>query len=186
LSSVTLNAARRSNAARGGEPPHDCEFPEVLIDSEDGPLKPGMLVLAPCECGETPLDHVELLERDWTEATAALTECEPRRALFHWAPRARRGQILRLGLVPGRRPTTSSSRTSCICFADSPSWAWALSGEQRAAPAGEWDLWQTSLDLLQEPVVLPSTDRSSGIHEVRTVTRVPKRDLWWVGSRTKP
>jgi len=72
-----------------------------------------------------------------------------------------------------------------ICFADSPSWAWALSGGMRWTPPGEWDFWQTWLDRLADLEVLPDDVRPSGIYEVRTANRVMKRDLWYVGSRAK-
>jgi hypothetical protein len=168
---------------------HVCCFPEVLIEESDenGPLRAGMRVLVPCSCEETPLDHLAWLDALHRDASAALIQAEPFRFLFHWAPASRRGQISRLGLRPGKRPTTSSGPmgAGCVCFADSPSWAWALSGGMRWTPTGEWDLWQTSLDRLEDPIILPATDRPSGMHEVRTEHRVPKRDLWLVGSRTK-
>lgn len=148
-----------------------------------------MRVLVPCpDCGETPLDHLGWLEAHAQEATDALAAAEPRRALYHWAPSARRKQITRYGLRPRMRSTTATGvmRAPCVCFADSPSWAWALSGGMRWTPGGAWDLWQTTMDLLTEPVVLPGRDRASGIYEVRTEHRVYKRDLWYVASRAKP
>lgn len=72
-----------------------------------------------------------------------------------------------------------------MCFADTPSWAWGLSGGLPWAPAGEWDLWQTWKNDLTDPRVIRSSDRPSGIHEVRTSHRVWKRDIWYVGSRVK-
>lgn len=173
---------------------HDCTFPEVEIlpaddDDEQGNLKAGMKVLAPCpSCGETPLDHMDWLQAHADEALAALDAAEPRRALFHWAPAARRKQILRYGLRPSMRCTTASGDASfkwpVVCFADSPSWAWALSGGMRWTPRGEWDCWQTAMDVLTDPVILPGPNRASGIYEVRTTHRVYKRDLWYVGTRT--
>lgn len=172
--------------------PHDCEFPEVEIgeNDDDGILKAGMRVLLPCPgCGETPLDHLGVLEMNWEEAQASIQAIEPRRALFHWAPTSRRPQIIRYGLRPFMRPTTSINedgyKANVICFADSPSWAWALSGSMSWAQSGSWDLWETYLDLLHEPKVLASPDRASGIYEVRTETRVYKRNLWYVASREK-
>lgn len=173
---------------------HDCQFAEVEIEpgdfDEGDALKPGMKVLIPCsECGETPLDHMGLLEMYMNEALEVVKQIEPRRALYHWAPASRRKQIIRYGLRPFMKPVTSSKedgwKANVICFADSPSWAWALSGEMSWTEAGEWDLWQTALDLLTEPVILPGIDRSSGIYEVRTEHRVYKRDLWYVASRVK-
>lgn len=178
-------------------PTEDCTFPEVIIteDDEDGNLKAGMEVLLPCSCGETPYDHMGVLELEHKRAGEALLQAGPVQVLFHWAPATRRKQIIRYGLRPHMRVTTSSRddglggndwRASCVCFADSPSWAWALSGEQPNAPSGEWDLWQTWLGALEDPTVMASEDRLSGIHEVRITHRLFKRDLWWVGSRIKP
>lgn len=120
---------------------------------------------------------------DWTTTTGHL----PPLPLFHWAPAERRKQIIRRGLRPSSRPTTNLEwRAPYVCFADSPSWAWGLSGAMNWAPAGEWDLWQTSLDVLPVPVtVVPNPDRWSGAHEVRTPDRVPKSLLWLAGHRTK-
>lgn len=166
---------------------HECTFPEVVIEEsyEDENLRAGMKVLVPCTCGETPLDQFEFLHARGAELQAALLAQEPYRWLYHWAPASRRKQIIRYGLRPGMRPTTSSEMGApCVCFADSPSWAWSLSGGMRWTPDGEWDLWQTSLDRLTDPLVLATPDRPSGLYEVRTEHRVYKRDLWLVGSRT--
>lgn len=168
---------------------HVCEFPEVIIEESDqfSVLKAGMKVLAPCSCGETPLDNMQLIEAHANEMQAALLAHEPNRPLYHWAPVARRKQIIRYGLRPGCRPTTTGGfdKVPYVCFADSPAWAWALSGGMRWTPDGDWDLWQTWLEALTEPIVLASPDRPSGIYEVRTEHRVFKRDLWRVGVRTR-
>lgn len=167
---------------------HNCQFDEVLIEEDDGPLRAGMKVLVPCrECGETPLDQWEFLQARDAEMTAALLQVEPRRPMYHWAPAVRRKQIVRYGLRPGCRVTTSSEvGAPCVCFADSPSWAWALTLDGRGH-TGEWDLWQTWLDLITEPLVLAdhTGTRPSGIYEVRTEHRLFKRDLWYVGSRLR-
>lgn len=167
---------------------HECVFPQIEIEEgdEDGNLRAGMKVLAPCSCGETPLDHVEWMDRHLAEMQAALLAYQPFLMLYHWAPRVRRKQIERYGLRPGMRSTTSTGPlgAAAICFADSPSWAWALTLRGRGH-IGEWDLWQTSLDRLTSPIVLATDDRPSGLYEVRTEHRVFKRDLWLVGSRTK-
>jgi len=174
---------------------HDCMFPEILVEYGE--------CLAPCaECGETPLDTFELAIAQAEAAEDALAQATPERHLFHWSPATNRKQIVRYGLRPGRRPVTHSTATDRLladfsepteqgwrapytCFADSPSWAWALSGDQRSAPPGWWDCWQTELDRLESPIILPSTDRATGIHEVRTEHRLFKRGLWLVGSRHK-
>ena len=126
------------------------------------------------------------------DLNAALLQAEPCRVLYHWAPAERRKQIVRYGLRPSMRRTSivgaeaSAWKAPVVCLGDSPSWAWALSGNLRWTPPGEWDLWQTSLDRITAPVVIPSDDRPSGMHEVRTEHRVYKRDLWLVGTRPKP
>jgi len=169
---------------------HDCRFEEVLVENDDGPLKKGMRVLIPCTCGETPLDHVSLLEGYYNEAQRAITQMEPWRPLYHWSPASRRKQILRYGLRPNMRSTitlgeAAKYKAPYICFADTPGWAWGLSGDMHWAPSGVWDLWQTSLDRLTKPTILPADDRSSGIYEVREEARVYKKDIWYVGSREK-
>lgn len=170
---------------------HVCSFPQVEIlesdEDDQGNLKVGMKVLAPCPiCGETPMDHLTFTEDRSDELQKALLAVEPLRALYHWSPTRRRKQIIRYGLRPFMRRTTSEGyRAPCICFADSPSWAWALSGGMRWTERGSWDLWMTWQDRLTDPVVLPSSERHSGLYEVRTEHRVYKRDLWYVGSREK-
>lgn len=170
-------------------PTDDCSYDEVIVEADDGPLRAGMRVLVPCSCGETPYDEVARLIRDAANLQDAILALSPYRELFHWAPRARRKQIIRYGLRPRMRTTATTGldgwRAPWTCFADSPSWAWALSGDQPNAPAGDYDLWVTSLDRLVDPIVCESADRPSGMHEVRTRERVFKRDLWLAGTRTK-
>lgn len=177
---------------------HDCYWPEVILGEEvagDSVLRPGMRVLAPCEeCGEVPIDTVEVLEMELDAAEKSLAHLLLTRdiPLFHWTPKARRKQIMRYGLRPRMRPTTNAEgfggwKAPYVCFGDSPSWAWALSGMQDGTPSGEWDLWQTWSGRLVEPRVVPGdTIQGNGIHEVRTEHRVFKRHLWLVGSRVKP
>ena len=169
---------------------HDCIFPDVIIEEadEDENLKAGMHVLIPCPtCGETPLDNLEFMQARQKELEEALIAVEPYRPMYHWAPATRRKQINRYGLRPGMRSTTSTEgyRAPYCCFADSPSWAWALSGQVRWAPKGEWDLWMTYLNKIKDPVIHATPDRPSGLYEVRGLHRLYKRDLWYVGSRIK-
>jgi hypothetical protein len=173
---------------------HDCVFNEIEIEEGDfdegDNLKVGMKVLLPClVCGFTASEHMGMLEMYFEEATKALTESKPTLPLFHWAPTSRRKQIIRHGLRPFMRKTTSTGddteKYNVVCFADSPSWAWALSGGMKWTPEGEWDLWQTSLDRINTPVVMPGDFRESGIYEVRTEYRVYKRHLWYVATRLK-
>lgn len=165
---------------------HDCRFDEVIVEGDDGPLKDGMKVLIPCDCGESPLDHIELMETYFAEMQIAVKNLEPNRALYHWAPARRFNQIKRYGLRPWMRNVTETTRAPYVCFADDPQWAWRLSGGQPRFDKGtEWDLWMTWLDRLEAATILPSVDRPSGIYEVRNEARVYKRDLVYVASRFK-
>jgi hypothetical protein len=173
-----------------------CEFVEVTIGAKDANdlIAAGTAVLLPCTvCGVRALEAMDSTEhtRDENEKAFAKYVADGSLLLYHWSPVARRPSILRYGLRPCMRPTTHAGdgtqtwRAGYVCFADTPSWAWALSGKFRSAPAGDWDLWSCYLDRLTEPRILPA-DWANGIHEVRTQHRVFKRDLWHVGTRTKP
>lgn len=105
--------------------------------------------------------------------------------LYHWSPIERRAAIVRHGLRPSMKSTASTWRAAYVCFADTPSWAWALSAGAYGGPGSEWDLWQTWLHDLTEPRAIRCTERPSGIYEVRTKNRVPKSLLWHVGTRTR-
>jgi hypothetical protein len=169
---------------------HDCKFPEVILEDvdEDENLKEGMHVLIPCpECGQTPLDNLEFMQKRQKELEDSLLAVEPYRPMYHWAPESRRKGIIRYGLRPSMPSTTSTEgyRAPYVCYADSPSWAWALSGQMKWAPEGNWDLWMTYLDKIEEPVVHATPNRPSGLYEVRSIHRLYKRDLWYVGSRMK-
>lgn len=101
--------------------------------------------------------------------------------LYHWAPRERRGQIIRRGLVPGCWSRDRLWRPPYVCFADRPSLAWALSGGMRGTPAGTWDLWETWTDRLDGYEIIPFDDGTP--KEYRVYHRVYKRNLWWVAER---
>lgn len=174
-----------------------CVFDEVEIqpgDFEDGDvLQSGMKVLVPCKgCGTTPLIELEWYAETLESTQSALDKLlvDKDMPLFHWAPVARRKQIIRYGLRPRMRPATHLGdladgwRAPYICFGDDPAWAWALSGGQRGATPGQWDLWQTYASRLTDPHVLPGYVEN-GIHEVRTEHRVYKRHLKLVAHRTK-
>lgn len=174
----------------------DCEFLEVQVGRDDASdlIPAATKVLLPCAvCGTRPLDVLAFYDSKLAANEQAFARhlAEKFLPLFHWSPRSRRAQILRYGLRPRMRPTTHAGdgsqtwRAGYVCFADTPSWAWDLSGGQRSAPAGEWDLWSTNISRLPHPFVLPA-DWANGIHEVRTDQRVFKRDLWHVATRTKP
>lgn len=176
---------------------HQCVYPEIEVgrhaaDASNGHLLERDRVLAPCrDCGATPLDAL-----DWAEATldhteAAFSQLAGSRglSLYHWSPASKRRQIIRHGLLPHRRATTHATpgwRAPYVCFGDTAAWAWLLSGGQRSAPSGTWDLWETRITDLTDPKILPAPTVSNGIHEVRTEHRVYKRHLWLVGQREKP
>lgn len=106
---------------------------------------------------------------------------------YHWSPRARRKQIVRLGLVPGKRPTVGSISTvtdgkPMICLGTDPLWAWRLSAAMRYAPRGEWDLWQ--VDLAREDAVYVMPHWGPHVVEVRVANRVPKSRVHWLAERS--
>lgn len=173
--------------------PEPCEFDRIEIgdeyDDPSGLLKPGMEVMLPCtNCGMAVNEYMAWMDSSLLELEAAIKNNQSHKniALFHWSPSRHRKQIARFGLLPGRRPTTHSTdwRAPYICFGTDPAWSWALSGNMRWAPTGDWDLWQTWWDELKEPYILGSNE-GDGIHEVRTEHRVYKRSLRYLGTRTK-
>ncbi|HEX8489329.1 MAG TPA: hypothetical protein VF642_12345 [Propionibacteriaceae bacterium] len=186
---MTYSPGKKDCTSNDGQ--HD--FAEAIIGREDadGVLKDGMKVMLPCKfCHMGALEQLNEMGYYLEETQRAFTRLFAHRsvALYHWAPSARRKQINRYGLRPGQRPTTHAGtnwRATWVCFADTPSWAWALSGGQESAPAGEWDLWQTYTDRLTDALILPSIE-GNGVHEVRTEHRVYKRDLWLAAGRVKP
>lgn len=178
----------------GASAPHQCVYPEVKIgtDLADGQLlHVGDRILTPCrDCGATPRDELDWYTDTLDQTERAFTRLALDRgmSLYHWTPTRHRKGIIRHGLLPHRRPTTHASpswRSRYICFGDTAHWAWELSGAQRSAPAGDWDLWATRLSDLTEPRILPCDD-VNGVHEIRTEHRVYKRHLWLAGTRTKP
>lgn len=177
-------------------PEHQCEYPEVkvgrdLADSSNGTLAEGTRILTSCRgCGASPLDEIEWATHALDTTERAFTQMALSRgmSLYHWSPTSKRKQIIRHGLLPFRRPTTHAAptwRAPYICFGDTAAWAWGLSGGQRSAPSGMWDLWETRLADLVEPKILPAPDVSNGVHEIRTEHRVMKRHLWLVAQREK-
>lgn len=187
----------------GGCAPDECQFPLVLLGDDinsndpEEPLQPGMEVMLPCEnCGMTANDYMAYMDGELESHVKGIKSLQSFKnvPLFHWSPAKHRKQIRRYGLRPGRKPVTHSSelkwRAPYICFADDPAWAWMLSGKMPGAPDGEWDLWQTWFDLLDDLEILmsyPDDNQSdgNGVHEYRTPRRVPKRYLRFIGSRSK-
>lgn len=109
--------------------------------------------------------------------------------LFHWSPRSRRKSILKYGLKPGCRSNMHTSSDPAIrywlapyvCWAKSPSYAWAASAAY-ARRAGQWDLWCTWSDMAGK-YVTRTCGKQWWQREYRTVERVKKMNIWYVGSR---
>lgn len=103
--------------------------------------------------------------------------------LYHWSPSCRRKSIKRHGLKVGSQHAIHSKgwRATYLCFSDSPSYAWALSGNTSRAPE-EWDLWMTWSNRLSD--LSYRFDHVGQMPaEYRTKVNVGKKDLWLVGSR---
>jgi len=98
-------------------------------------------------------------------------------ALYHWSPSGRRSQILRVGIVPGSRPTVQSAPAPFTCWSDSPALAWALSGMSHGAGTG-WDLWMAWLPEGATPI---DDHRPC---EFRVFEALSPARIWYVGSRT--
>lgn len=106
-------------------------------------------------------------------------------ALYHWSPTSRRGQINRRGLVPGSRSVDGLWKPPYVCFADSPSLAWGLSGGMpgRSDEVPSWDLWMMWSDVPSGMEEIPF-DEPGRVREYRVYERIFKRDLWYVATRT--
>lgn len=110
--------------------------------------------------------------------------------LYHWSPAKNRKNITLRGLVPGCKTLQGDWKPPYVCFSDDPWLAWVLSGNMWP-DIKEWDLWmlhfptQTSVDHYE---IITDTYRDSGRHyvkEYRIYSRVFKRDLIYLGSRTQ-
>ena len=96
--------------------------------------------------------------------------------VYHWSPRSRRKSILKYGLVPGSISRCGQWRSKYICFSDSPSAAWGLSGALDGPQ--EWDMWMA----WSRDIKLNQTSWHK--NEFRAYHRVYKRQIWYVGSRS--
>jgi hypothetical protein len=101
--------------------------------------------------------------------------------LYHWSPVARRKQILKQGLCSRKPSTQSTWKAPYICFASSPSLAWALSAAMKTE-IDEWDLWMVWSDRCGRLTRLGFSDWRTSEYRTRRA-RIPKRDLWFVGTR---
>ena len=102
--------------------------------------------------------------------------------LFHWSPSTRHRSILRRGLEPGKLSTDRLWRPPYVAYAPHPSLAWALSGRFRPE-VESWDLWQTWTSRIEGGYETLFDDRDNTIKEFRVYERIPKRDIWYVGTR---
>lgn len=114
---------------------------------------------------------------------------------YHWSPIARRASITRLGLVPGRRPTCSSSakdwhdgglvpsdwRPDYVCLGADPDMAAAYSWRVHGEPGETWDLWQVYL--LRSDDLRGRRDGGRELIEARVHNRIPKRRISFIATR---
>ena len=109
--------------------------------------------------------------------------------LYHWSPRQNRANILKQGLSPGRSSLQGDWKPPYVCFSDEPDLAWRLSGAMWGE-IKEWDLWMCNVTFqtsFAHYEIITDTYINTGRHyvkEYRIYTRVYKRDLVYVGSRS--
>jgi hypothetical protein len=107
--------------------------------------------------------------------------------LYHWSPTERRPRINRYGLRVGQPPVTHTEefRAPYLCFAETPSWAWALSGmrdERKPREPGSWDLWQVNVNGKRGETVA-TYDDDHRWHEVRVHETLRKKRLLYLATR---
>lgn len=110
--------------------------------------------------------------------------------LYHWSPTTNRVSINHNGLMINKLSLQGQWRPPYIALADDPWLAWYLSG--RLWPKiKNWDLWmchfpsQTSFDHYE---CITDTFKDTGryyIKEYRVYTRIFKRDLTYLATRTQ-
>lgn len=107
--------------------------------------------------------------------------------LYHWSPVERRKSILHDGLCPWKKPMLQGNsepekgwRAPWVCFAASPSLAWALSATH-SKQDGLWDLWMCWSDVAE--FWSQSCGKEKYMREYRTTERIHKRKIWHVGTR---
>jgi hypothetical protein len=110
--------------------------------------------------------------------------------LYHWSPTRNRNSINHRGLLTHRRTLQGEWKPPYICFSEDPILGWTLSGEMWQE-IKSWDLWmtncnaQTSFDHYE---IITDTFVDTGryyVKEYRIYTRVYKRDLIYLGTRTQ-
>ena len=106
--------------------------------------------------------------------------------LYHWSPVSRRPGILRHGLCPGKRSLKGDWRPPYVCFCRYPNTAWSLSASHH--PPGSWDLWTVWSDTAAPYKTLNTGQKSPYLlwttTEYRCFHRIPKSQVWLVGTRT--
>lgn len=117
---------------------------------------------------------------------------DPIRTFYHWSPSRNRKQIEKVGLLTHRISNMPGWkwRPPYVCFSDNPMMAWSLSGDMYPE-IKSWDLWvcypdvQTSFEGWE--VVTDTYPRSGEtfVKEYRVYSRVYKRDLKYVATRTQ-
>jgi hypothetical protein len=101
--------------------------------------------------------------------------------LYHWSPKSRRKSIKKYGLCPGSISRCRKWKPPYVCFSNTPSLAWALSGALDNKER-EWDLWMTWSDIPSGYELLQKT-KNQDTAEYRVYERIYKRDIWYVGTR---
>jgi len=109
------------------------------------------------------------------------TRCRKTRTflLYHWAPSSRRKSILKKGLLVKQLHAAHSKgwQADYLCFSDSPSYAWALSGHTKRRDL--WMVWSNSIpDLCYR-----SDEVGKRPSEYRTARSLPPSKIWFVGTR---
>lgn len=104
--------------------------------------------------------------------------------LYHWSPRERRDGISKEGLLVGKEHVahTAGWVANYLCFSNSPSHGWALSGDFCARP-GLWDLWMIWSGQLEGPIYRRGDHGGLNPAEFRYFRDIPPGKLWRVGER---
>lgn len=112
------------------------------------------------------------------------------RILYHWSPSSNRASITRHGLKVNRLSLQGEFRPPYVALADDPWLAWILSGQMYPG-IKKWDLWMVNVEnqtSFKGWEIITDTYRNSERtyrKEYRVYTRIFKRDLIYLGSRTQ-
>lgn len=83
--------------------------------------------------------------------------------------------------MPNKRSILNDWKPPFVCFADSPSLAWSLSGGLHKGLYPSWDLWMVWASYLDGYEILPFDNGDP--KEYRVYHRIYKRHVWYVGTR---